>query len=248
MFRTATILRLIGAVCLLHGCVVDRTGLRGPDDGPRTGCDAGDRCVPLGPCGSPPDAPDDASLVDVTGQTPGDTALYECDEGYGDDLDEIECQPDGSWEEVDLECEAVDCGKLEDPEDGDVDTDDGTELGAVAEYECDSDYLLLGDDERTCQADGTWSGEPPVCVKEDPCDDDPCKNEGRCSSPEPGVFECECRWSGWTGSTCEDDIDECASGFGPCNPYGTDKCINKPGSFRCDCDSDHNGRLCYKPD
>ena len=33
----------------------------------------------------------------------------------------------------------------------------------VAFYECFPDFILVGNDTRTCRSDGTWSGSEPVC-------------------------------------------------------------------------------------
>lgn len=40
---------------------------------------------------------------------------------------------------------------------------------------------------------------------------------------------CSCR-SGWTSADCSVDVDECLQS--PCSL--TEKCINLPGSYRCD--------------
>lgn len=37
--------------------------------------------------------------------------------------------------------------------------------GSIVRYYCYYGYLLLGDNKRTCQANGTWSGEQPQCGK-----------------------------------------------------------------------------------
>ena len=36
-------------------------------------------------------------------------------------------------------------------------------LGSIATYMCDDGYVLTGNSTRTCQADGTWSGDSPTC-------------------------------------------------------------------------------------
>ena len=39
-------------------------------------------------------------------------------------------------------------------------------VNSTAEYSCDDSYRLdNGDAERTCQAEGTWSGEAPQCCE-----------------------------------------------------------------------------------
>ena len=55
-----------------------------------------------------------------------------------------------------------DCGPLFDPENGNVDTSDGTLEGDVASYECDSGFTLEGVSSRTCTASG-WSDKEPSC-------------------------------------------------------------------------------------
>lgn len=49
------------------------------------------------------------------------------------------------------------------PTDGAVDTSAGTTFGEVATYSCDTGYGLVGTAQRTCQADGSWDGNPPIC-------------------------------------------------------------------------------------
>ena len=60
---------------------------------------------------------------------------------------------------------AVDCGNLDDPENGQVDLNQGTRFGAKAFYRCDNGFFLVGDDRRECQANGQWSGEAPICKR-----------------------------------------------------------------------------------
>lgn len=55
-------------------------------------------------------------------------------------------------------CEEV----LASPDDGAVHPIVG-EFGDVATYWCDSGYRLVGEATRTCQADRSWSGTPPIC-------------------------------------------------------------------------------------
>ena len=60
---------------------------------------------------------------------------------------------------------AVDCGALTNPDNGRVDTPQGTTFNQVATYSCNSGYGLVGNMTRTCQADGMWSGSEPICGK-----------------------------------------------------------------------------------
>ena len=61
---------------------------------------------------------------------------------------------------------AVDCGTLNDTTNGQVSHFNGTTFGQTASYSCDTGYNLVGDNNRTCQADGMWSGNEPTCISE----------------------------------------------------------------------------------
>ena len=56
----------------------------------------------------------------------------------------------------------VSCDQLVNPSNGRVDTS----AGDVARYSCDTGYTLNGTAERTCQANGEWSGSVPTCESE----------------------------------------------------------------------------------
>ena len=51
-----------------------------------------------------------------------------------------------------------------------------------------------------------------IC-QETACVPNPCRNQGTCGLNEnvTGGFECSCR-RGYTGATCEEDVDECQEG------------------------------------
>lgn len=57
---------------------------------------------------------------------------------------------------------AVDCGDLDDPDNGDV-TLTGTTLGSIAIYSCNNGYFLEGKERRVCQSNREWTGRSPVC-------------------------------------------------------------------------------------
>ena len=57
----------------------------------------------------------------------------------------------------------VSCGQPDIPSNGHVDTSAGTSSGDVARYSCNQGYMLIGLEERTCQADGVWNGSVPTC-------------------------------------------------------------------------------------
>ena len=56
----------------------------------------------------------------------------------------------------------VDCGDLVDPMNGLVLLDE-TVFESIATYTCDPGFVLNGNMERICQANGNWSGTEPTC-------------------------------------------------------------------------------------
>lgn len=67
-----------------------------------------------------------------------------------------------------------------------------------------------------------------LCDKIDFCYNQPCKNDAKCMSLQNG-FRCNCL-KGFTGRTCESDIDECLVQHSLCVNGGT--CENLYGSYR----------------
>ncbi|XP_071353107.1 protocadherin Fat 4 [Trachinotus anak] len=96
-------------------------------------------------------------------------------------------------------------------------------------------------------------------ITSNPCLTSPCQNGAMCNrniyisqdvgvlesllvifvSPQKEVFNCTCP-AGFTGTLCEDDIDECE--VNPCENKGT--CVNTAGSFYCHCQSSFAGSIC----
>ena len=37
-------------------------------------------------------------------------------------------------------------------------------VGDMAWYSCDYDFILNGQEQRTCEGNGTWSGPEPTCT------------------------------------------------------------------------------------
>ena len=58
----------------------------------------------------------------------------------------------------------VDCGPLENPINGLVDTSAGTTFGSIATYNCNLNFMVNGSSTRICTAEGVWGGQPPTCV------------------------------------------------------------------------------------
>ena len=55
-----------------------------------------------------------------------------------------------------------DCSSLPNPDNGLISIS-GTTSGSIATYSCDNGCTRRGSQTRTCQSDGTWSGNAPTC-------------------------------------------------------------------------------------
>ena len=60
---------------------------------------------------------------------------------------------------------AISCGTMNSPTNGSVRLDGGTVIGAMAFYNCQTGFRLVGDGLRVCGSNGLWSGEEPICSK-----------------------------------------------------------------------------------
>uniref|UniRef100_A0A7M4EQJ7 Protein kinase C-binding protein NELL1 n=1 Tax=Crocodylus porosus TaxID=8502 RepID=A0A7M4EQJ7_CROPO len=67
-----------------------------------------------------------------------------------------------------------------------------------------------------------------------------CRYGGTCVAPN----KCSCP-SGFTGSHCEKDIDECAEGIIECHNHS--RCVNLPGWYHCECRSGFHDNGTYSP-
>ncbi|XP_065566642.1 sushi, von Willebrand factor type A, EGF and pentraxin domain-containing protein 1-like isoform X3 [Artemia franciscana] len=68
------------------------------------------------------------------------------------------------------------------PENGLVHSN-GRTYGDNAVYSCKDGYRFIGEEVRTCQAEGTWSGPEPVCQKHTQCSDPPLIPHARHDGP-----------------------------------------------------------------
>jgi len=98
----------------------------------------------------------DQNRVCVQARPEADATCAECIVGYEEDVEEE------AIEEAPGTCVIVDCGAPW-PLSGGTVAWSGTTYGAEAAYRCHFDEVLVGEELRVCQADGSWSGGPPAC-------------------------------------------------------------------------------------
>jgi len=97
--------------------------------------------------------------------------------------------------------------------------------------DCDTGYAGAACDECA----GGYYG--PMCTACLGGASNPCNGHGACDDGIDGTGFCTCN-SGWTGSDCGVDVDECAAGH-DCDVNAT--CTNTPGGFVCVCDDGYDG-------
>ncbi|XP_019752826.1 neurocan core protein isoform X1 [Hippocampus comes] len=83
-----------------------------------------------------------------------------------------------------------------------------------------------------------WAFGPPV--ESNPCQTNPCLHGGSCLQEGDG-YSCYCP-QGFSGESCEIDVDDCQSN--PCRNGGT--CIDEINSFVCLCLPSYSGAKCEK--
>lgn len=114
-------------------------------------------------CGSPEKA-ENSTLV-MQGSKIDDQIVYTCPIGFlmiGSS--QRTCLNTGFWSGSAPTCRHVDCGPLPTIENGNI-VLHRTDYMANATYSCDSDFILIGDEQRQCLSTGKWSGsKEPKCV------------------------------------------------------------------------------------
>ena len=98
---------------------------------------------------------------------------------------------------------------------------------------CDVNHgtCVDGDGAFTCACEAGY-GTATCGTEINECDAVPCSNGGACTDLLAD-FSCDCSGTGFEGVTCDDDIQECATGTHNCLAVAT--CSETPGSFTCTC-------------
>uniref|UniRef100_A0A9L0I7U5 CUB and Sushi multiple domains 2 n=1 Tax=Equus asinus TaxID=9793 RepID=A0A9L0I7U5_EQUAS len=96
----------------------------------------------------------------------GSTVLFRCQKGYllqGSTT--RTCLPNLTWSGTPPDCVPHHCKQPETPTHADVGALDLPSMGYTLIYSCQEGFSLKGGSEhRTCKADGSWTGKPPVCL------------------------------------------------------------------------------------
>nr|XP_025955735.1 inactive serine protease PAMR1 isoform X4 [Dromaius novaehollandiae] len=158
--------------CLHDGtCILDKSGAY------KCACLAGytgNRCENLVMCRTP-GAPAHG-IVEGDDFKYGAQVYFKCNAGYSLKGSRVAyCQLDGSWSTHHPECvlDEKNCSDPGGPLNGyrRVVEDTGllngryAKIGTVIAFFCNNSYVLSGNEQRTCQDNGEWSGKQPICIK-----------------------------------------------------------------------------------
>ncbi|XP_010022822.1 PREDICTED: inactive serine protease PAMR1, partial [Nestor notabilis] len=158
--------------CLHDGtCILDKSGTY------KCACLAGytgTRCENLVMCRTP-GAPAHG-IVEGDDFKYGAQVYFKCNAGYSLKGSRVAyCQLDGIWSTHHPECvlDEKNCSDPGGPLNGyrRVVEDTGAlngryaKIGTVIAFFCNNSYVLSGNEQRTCQDNGEWSGKQPICIK-----------------------------------------------------------------------------------
>ncbi|KAH3810258.1 hypothetical protein DPMN_138648 [Dreissena polymorpha] len=102
--------------------------------------------------------PNHSILLNTTtsGLVVGITLIIECKLGYSlQGSDRITCLPNSSWTPI-PQCKPIDCGVLQDPDNGFANVGNTT-WGSNVTLECDEGFKFVGSNRSTCETTGNWS-------------------------------------------------------------------------------------------
>ena len=103
-------------------------------------------------------------LVRVTSLSVGNSAFYECDNGFelvGKAL--IICSANGTWDNKPPSCWPIKCSLIQNITNGFVNFT-SLYVGSNATFSCNFGYKLMGHGTLTCFHSGKWSGDLPQCI------------------------------------------------------------------------------------
>ncbi|XP_064877917.1 sushi, von Willebrand factor type A, EGF and pentraxin domain-containing protein 1-like isoform X5 [Oncorhynchus nerka] len=186
----------------------------------------------------------------------GDIVLYTCLPGFEMKGDSVQtCQGDRTWSGAQPTCVTVSCGPPPSVENAEVQTSDEAYQGNVS-YVCNPGLHLVGPQNLTCLANGTWSLPAPTCKVGQGCDIPKELLNGRVqeenlTTGRAVAFQCDKGYAlkGDTLVVCMGD-GTWSSTFPFCQPVCWLQCLNggvcqRPNT--CSCPEGWMGRLCEEP-
>ena len=173
----------------------------------------------------------------------GAEADYSCNAGYVLNGPAARtCQVDGTLSGAAPLCDPVTCTTAA-PGNGTV-SDTSVTYQGVVNYGCNSGFQIgSGDAQRSCQADGTFTGTAPTCVPATGgCDGNPCGvHSTGCTATGATTFTCACQ-PGWSGSDCNAPVD-CGALANPVNGLVSDSAttLGNVATYSCNAGYAVNG-------
>lgn len=127
-------------------------------------------------CNSLNDIPHGKILYKDSRTTFNATALYVCNQNYTLTGNDIRfCEGNGLWSGKEPKCLVNWCPSLEVPSNGNIEVK-GLRANDTVKYTCNKGHKLIGNQNRTCQLGGKWTGDDPVCKFVDCGEIDPLKH------------------------------------------------------------------------
>jgi CUB/sushi domain-containing protein len=118
-------------------------------------------CVSIG-CGNPGSI-SNGNVIFSSSFDRFSIAEFSCSSGYTLSGSQTRvCLANGLWSAAQPDCELVDCGELDAPQNGRRNLT-ATTFNSEVVYSCNEGYRLSGSSKRTCGSDGKWTGSDPNC-------------------------------------------------------------------------------------
>lgn len=115
-------------------------------------------------CESPPRVPHGHVIGPQDNLNVGSVVHYQCDEGFEmEQTGVMHCELKNRWAGDLPRCERISCKPPASIQHGTAEGKD-YRYGAMVTYKCDQGYEMLGSSFSACQANKTWSVEPPKCI------------------------------------------------------------------------------------
>lgn len=115
-------------------------------------------------CESPPRVPHGHVIGPQDNLNVGSVVHYQCDEGFEmEETGVMHCELKNRWAGDLPRCKPVLCKPSTPIQHGTIEGND-YQYGAMITYKCDQGYEMVGSSIAACQANKTWSAEPPECV------------------------------------------------------------------------------------